>query len=113
MGRIEVKTSPVTLAEPLEQVDRVFVQVDGRKLIYFGGCDYYRLASNPNILRAAARRLTRVPLNVAASRVTTGNHWAYEQLEAALRIDPNFPGAQELLNEAKTRNGAGTAGHQP
>jgi 7-keto-8-aminopelargonate synthetase-like enzyme len=86
MGRIEMKTSPIALAEPLEQVDRVFVRFNGRKLIYFGGCDYYRLASHPHVLRAAAGRLAKAPLNVAASRVTTGNHSIYEQLEAALSV---------------------------
>jgi 7-keto-8-aminopelargonate synthetase-like enzyme len=84
MDRIEMKRKLISLGPALEQIDRVFVRVNDRNLIYFGGCDYYRLASNPSILRAATRRLTKAPLNVAASRVTTGNHWAYEQLEAAL-----------------------------
>jgi 7-keto-8-aminopelargonate synthetase-like enzyme len=79
-----MKTASLALAAPVEQVDRVFVRADGRKLIYFGGCDYYRLASHPHVLRAAARRLAKAPLNAAASRVTTGNHRVYEQLEGAL-----------------------------
>ncbi|HMJ66401.1 MAG TPA: pyridoxal phosphate-dependent aminotransferase family protein [Candidatus Binatia bacterium] len=81
-----MKRELISLGPALEQIDRVFVRVNGRKLIYFGGCDYYRLASNQHVLRAAARRLTKAPLNVAASRVTTGNNSIYEQLEATLRV---------------------------
>src|SRR5881397_2216115 len=83
MGRIEMKTPPIVLAKPLEQIDRVFVEHHGRKLVYFGGCDYFRLASHPAMLKAAADMLNG-GLNVAASRVTTGNHPLYEELEAAL-----------------------------
>jgi 8-amino-7-oxononanoate synthase len=76
----------ISLSEPLEQVDRVFVRSRGRKLIYFGGCDYYRLSNDPAIMRSAVRAIEKGRmLNVAASRVTTGNHPIYEQLEAALR----------------------------
>jgi 8-amino-7-oxononanoate synthase len=77
----------ISLAEPLEQVDRVFVRSNERKLIYFGGCDYYRLANDPVIMRCAVRAIEKQRmLNVAASRVTTGNHYLYEKLEAALRV---------------------------
>jgi 8-amino-7-oxononanoate synthase len=76
----------ISLAEPLEQVDRVFVRHRGRKLLYFGGCDYYRLASSPQLIRAATHAMGKGSLNVAASRVTTGNHPIYEQLEAALSV---------------------------
>ena len=36
----------------LQQVDRTFVLLKGRKLVYFGGCDYFRLASHPAVLAA-------------------------------------------------------------
>ena len=62
-------------------------------LIYFGGCDYYRLASDANLKSLVARTVERDGLNVAASRVTTGNHPVYEQLEAALRVFFKIPGA--------------------
>jgi 8-amino-7-oxononanoate synthase len=76
----------ISLSEPLQQVDRVFVRYQGRKLLYFGGCDYYRLGNDPVIMRCAVRTIEKERmLNVAASRVTTGNHPIYEKLEAALR----------------------------
>lgn len=76
----------ISLADPLEQVGRVHARHRGRKLIYFGGCDYYRLASDARLKKIVARTLQKEGLNVAASRVTTGNHPIYEQLEAALGV---------------------------
>ena len=80
-----MKQPKIAIAEPLTHVDRVFVKYRRRKLIYFGGCDYFRLSSHPRVLRAAERVLKTEAPNVSASRVTTGNHWRYEKLEGALR----------------------------
>ncbi len=73
-----------TAAETLQQVDRVFVRRRGRRLVYFAGCDYFRLASHPRVLAAVRRGLKEFGLNVAASRMTTGNHTLYERLEREL-----------------------------
>ena len=73
-----------TLAEPLQQLDRVCVIHRGRKLAYFAGCDYFRLASHPEVVRAVREGIEQFGLNVAASRKTTGNHALYEKLERAL-----------------------------
>src|SRR5262245_2910155 len=78
------RTENHTLAEPLQQVDRTFVRFRGRRLSYFGGCDYFRLSSHPAVLAALAEGLERYGLNVSASRKTTGNHVLYEELEHAL-----------------------------
>jgi 7-keto-8-aminopelargonate synthetase-like enzyme len=72
------------LAEPLQQINRTYVLLRGRKLSYFAGCDYFRLSSHPAVLRAVREGLDRFGLNVAASRKTTGNHALYGQLEGAL-----------------------------
>ncbi len=50
-------------------------------MTYFGGCDYFRLASDRRVLQALRDGLRRYGLNVAASRTTTGNHPLYAQLE--------------------------------
>jgi 7-keto-8-aminopelargonate synthetase-like enzyme len=55
-----------------------------RRLLYFSGCDYFRLARHPLVARTAISSLNTNGLNVAASRRTTGNHKIYAQLEAAL-----------------------------
>jgi 7-keto-8-aminopelargonate synthetase-like enzyme len=72
------------LAGTLQQTGRTCVLQRGRKLAYFAGCDYFRLASHPKVLRAVHEGLDRFGLNVAASRKTTGNHRLYGQLESAL-----------------------------
>lgn len=82
------------LSEPLQQVDRTFVLHGGRKLIYFGGCDYFRLGSHPAVLAALTDGTHRLGVNVAASRSTTGNHRLYGELEAAVA---KFFGAEAAL----------------
>jgi 8-amino-7-oxononanoate synthase len=72
------------LAEPLQQTDRTYVRWRGKKLTYFGGCDYFRLSSHPEILQAIKNGIDQFGLNVAASRFTTGNHQLYGRLEEAL-----------------------------
>ena len=69
-----------------QQIDRTYLRVGRRRLSYFGGCDYFRLASHPRILQAMVEGLDRYGLNVAASRKTTGNHEVYERLERALAV---------------------------
>src|SRR5882757_6034785 len=71
----------MTVSTPLQQVDRTYVLHEGRKLSYFAGCDYFRLASHPQVLNAAVAGVRKFGLNVSASRRTTGNHKIYEQLE--------------------------------
>ncbi len=80
--------------EPLQQVDRTCVRYQGRKLAYFSGCDYYRLASHPKVAGALQAGVRQYGLNVAASRMTTGNHALYRELEAEL-VD--FFGAESAL----------------
>jgi 8-amino-7-oxononanoate synthase len=81
----------MSLPTPLQQVDRTYVRHQGRKLAYFAGCDYFRLASHPRVLRAAEQGLRQSGLNVSASRATTGNHALYGELEKRL---VNFFGAK-------------------
>lgn len=80
--------------EPLQQVNRTYVRFHTRKLSYFSGCDYFRLASHPKVRAAARTALDKFGLSVAASRFTTGNHKLYAELENALA---SFFGAQAAL----------------
>ncbi|HEY0457393.1 MAG TPA: pyridoxal phosphate-dependent aminotransferase family protein, partial [Verrucomicrobiae bacterium] len=77
---------PDELPPALRQIDPTHVLHGGRKLIYFGGCDYFRLSWHPKIRRALVDGLAEHGLNVAASRITTGNHPIYSQLERALEL---------------------------
>jgi 7-keto-8-aminopelargonate synthetase-like enzyme len=74
----------MTPLEPLQQTAHSRVLWRGRELDYFSGCDYFRLASHPAILKAAAAGLKKFGLNVAASRLTTGHHKIYDLLEREL-----------------------------
>jgi 8-amino-7-oxononanoate synthase len=80
-------------AGPLQQINRTYVRSHGRTLSYFGGCDYFRLASHPKILKAVGEGLRRYGLNVAASRVTSGNHEVYPRLERELASFFDAPAA--------------------
>ena len=84
----------MTEPEPLQQVERTFVRFRGRKLSYFSGCDYFRLASHPEVIAALKEGVAKYGLNVAASRLTTGNHVLYQQLEKRLA---EFFGAENAL----------------
>src|SRR5215471_5553814 len=70
--------------EPLQQVDRTYVRHHGSRLSYFSGCDYFRLSNHPQVLDALHAGARRYGLNVAASRLTTGNHALYGTLESQL-----------------------------
>jgi 7-keto-8-aminopelargonate synthetase-like enzyme len=83
--------SAMTLPPPLQLAGRTHVLLGRRRLCYFGGCDYFRMASHPRVLRALREGLKEFGLNVAASRMTTGNHRIYERLERSLA---QFFGAQ-------------------
>jgi 7-keto-8-aminopelargonate synthetase-like enzyme len=74
----------MTEAETLQQTGRTQVWHRGRKLAYFAGCDYFRLARRPEIWRAAERAGRELGWNVSASRRTTGNHGLYQTLEREL-----------------------------
>lgn len=84
----------MTTLEPLQQIRGSRVRWRGRELLYFSGCDYFRLASHPAVLKAVAIGVKKFGLNVAASRVTTGHHRIYDDLEKALAV---FFGAGDAL----------------
>jgi 7-keto-8-aminopelargonate synthetase-like enzyme len=83
-----------SLPEPVRRLDATRVLWRGRRLVFFGGCDYFRLARHPALVRAMAAAAAAHGLNVAASRTTTGNHALYGRLEAALA---RFFGAESAL----------------
>ncbi len=74
----------MTEPEPLQQVNRTCVRFRNRTLAYFSGCDYFRLASHPEVIAAFQTGVRKYGLNVAASRLTTGNHQLYAELEEQL-----------------------------
>jgi 8-amino-7-oxononanoate synthase len=57
---------------------------EGKSYLFFGGNDYHRLASHPDVLRAAREVADSDGLSCAGSRITTGNHPLYAELERRL-----------------------------
>lgn len=72
------------LGPELTFVNRTEVLFEGQELAFFGGNDYHRLSSHPDVLRALADAVGQYGLNPAGSRVTTANHPLYLQLEAQI-----------------------------
>jgi len=68
----------------LMQVDPVHVEEKGRVLLYFGGCDYFRLSWHRAVRAVVKQALGRRSLTVAASRTTTGNDPLYGSMEDRL-----------------------------
>jgi 7-keto-8-aminopelargonate synthetase-like enzyme len=88
----------------LQQVDKTSVLFEGRKYAYFAGCDYHRLSCHPEIIRAVQTGLKKYGLNVAASRITTGNHALYGELESALAEFFHAPAALLVSNGYATNS---------
>lgn len=78
---------------PLRQVSPTEVLWRGRPLVYFGGSDYFRLAWHERVRAAVATATADEGHNVAASRMTTGNHPLYARLERSLARFFGFPAA--------------------
>ena len=74
----------MTEPEPLQFIGTNEVRFRGRQFTYYSGCDFLRLARDPRLAAAASKTLVQHGLTVAASRITTGNHQLYTQLETAL-----------------------------
>lgn len=86
-------------AAPVERVVGPQVEVGGRRLVRFGGCDYHALSRHPDVLAAAHAALDRYGVSVSASRETTGEtaeHAALED-EVAAFLAPAHPGSAAVL----------------
>lgn len=58
--------------------------IEGRTMLAFAGCNYLGLANDPRVLQAVRSGLDRYGLSTTASRETTGNTTAFDDLETAL-----------------------------
>jgi 8-amino-7-oxononanoate synthase len=64
--------------------DGIWVERNGRRLLSFSCNDYLNLTQHPSVKRAAAEALKRYGAGSGASRLVTGNHPLYAELEARL-----------------------------
>lgn len=71
------------LTETLRE-DGIWVERDGRRLLSFSCNDYLNFTQHPAIKQAAISAIERYGAGSGASRLVTGNHPLYAQLEARL-----------------------------
>lgn len=81
------------LGPELEFVERTRVIFRGEKYTFFGGNDYHRLSTHPEVQEAFSRALREHGLTSAGSRITTGNHPVYGELERRAADFLGVPGA--------------------
>ncbi len=79
------------------------VELDGREFVYFGGCGYLGLAHHPRVVAALTEGLQRFGVSAGASRETTGNCVAYDELELQIAARLELPAAV-LTPEGYTAN---------
>ena len=75
------------LRRRLKETDRLagaYVERDGRTLISFCCNDYLNLAHDPRVIEAAKRALDERGASSGASRLVTGNHSIFTELERRL-----------------------------
>jgi 8-amino-7-oxononanoate synthase len=71
------------LTETLRE-DGIWVERGGRRLLSFSCNDYLNLTQNPAVKQAAAAAIEKYGAGSGASRLVTGNHPLYAELEARL-----------------------------
>jgi len=62
----------------------IWVERDGRRLLSFSCNDYLNLSQHPAIIKAAVEATERYGAGAGASRLVTGNHPLYAELESRL-----------------------------
>ena len=62
----------------------IWAERDGRRLLSFSCNDYLNLSQHPNVIAAAIEATKRYGVGAGASRLVTGNHPLYAELEARL-----------------------------
>ena len=83
-----------TLTSPLEHLNATHVRVDKRKLLYFGGCDYFRLSWNSKVRKALAEAVydaLSLPSTIAGiQRAATATPFSGGDVSEGLDLDGDF-----------------------
>jgi 8-amino-7-oxononanoate synthase len=79
LERARLRRIPVVTAR-----DGIFAERGGRRLLSFSCNDYLNLSRHPAIIKAAVEATQRHGVGAGASRLVTGNHPLFEELEARL-----------------------------
>jgi 8-amino-7-oxononanoate synthase len=62
----------------------IWAERDGRRLLSFSCNDYLNLSQHPDVIAAAIEAVARYGVGAGASRLVTGNHPLYAELESRL-----------------------------
>ncbi len=79
LERAQLRRSPAVTAR-----DGIWAERDGRRLLSFSCNDYLNLSRHPDVIAAAIEATTRYGVGAGASRLVTGNHPLYAELEGRL-----------------------------
>jgi 8-amino-7-oxononanoate synthase len=79
LERARLRRIPVVTAR-----DGIYAERGGRRLLSFSCNDYLNLSGHPAIIKAAIEAAQRYGVGAGASRLVTGNHPLYEELENRL-----------------------------
>ena len=82
----DLERADICAARSTETVreDGIWVERDGRRLLSFSCNDYLNLTQHPAVKAAAMAAIARYGAGAGASRLVTGNHPLYAELEARL-----------------------------
>ncbi len=83
LARLEVAQLRRTLAETVRE-DGIWVERGGKRLLSFSCNDYLNFTHHPGVKGAAAAALLKYGVGGGASRLVTGNHPLYAELEQKL-----------------------------
>ena len=79
LERARLRRTPVVTAR-----DGIYAERGGRRLLSFSCNDYLNLSRHPAIIKAAVEAAQRYGVGAGASRLVTGNHPLYDELESRL-----------------------------
>lgn len=79
LDRAQLRRRPVVTAR-----SGIWVERDGRRLLSFSCNDYLNLSQHPQVVAAAVDAIKRYGVGAGASRLVTGNHPLYDELETRL-----------------------------
>ena len=83
LAKLDARHLRRTLVESARE-DAIYLTRNGRRLISFSCNDYLNLSQHPAIKQAAIAAITKYGVGSGASRLVTGNHPLYAELEARL-----------------------------
>src|SRR5580692_9365784 len=79
LERAQLRRQPVVTARA-----GIWAERDGRRLLSFSCNDYLNLSQHPEVIAAAIEATARYGVGAGASRLVTGNHPLYGELEGRL-----------------------------